>query len=119
MRTDAPRDSVPYEHMVARLKEMRAQSERANELRELNRFQSEIPDITHALDALIKRATTIHETFVKEEEEVRVRWMRAKTEMQKTKDELVGCQRALAPLMTTKREKKGQKGKSLSTRPTC
>ena len=71
--TDAPRDSVPYEHMVARLKEMRAQSERANELRELNRFQSEIPDITHALDALIKRATTIHETFVKEEEEVRVR----------------------------------------------
>lgn len=88
--TDAPRDSIPYEHMVARLKEMRAQSERANELRELNRFQSEIPDVVHALDGLIKRATTIHETFLKEEEEVKVRWMHAKTEMQKTKDELVG-----------------------------
>ena len=103
--TEAKVGSEPYEHMVARLQEMLSQSEKAGELRKLNTFQREIPELHDLLRRKIELASSLQTDFKKEEKSLEGLWVHARDDMRKLKDELKGAPESAANFEETKRRK--------------
>ena len=103
--TEAQVGSEPHKHMVARLKEMLSQSEKASELRNLNTFQREIPELRDLLRRKIELAHSLQADFRKEEKKLESFWVDARDDMRKLKDELKGAPESAVNFETTKKRK--------------
>lgn len=86
----APRGSAAHEHMVNRLNEMRAQSEINSELRGINLFQKEIPEILTLFEEKIKSANRLDFDHEKQMKELTRSWTLALENYRRAKDALVG-----------------------------
>lgn len=86
----APKGSSAHEHMVRRLNEMRAQSDINSELKDINLFQKEIPEILTRLEEKIKGANRLDLDYEKQKKQLDRAWTIALEERRKANDALVG-----------------------------
>jgi DNA sulfur modification protein DndD len=86
----APKGSAAHEHMVHRLNEMRAQSEINSELKGINLFQKEIPEILTLLEEKIKSANRLDLDHERQMKALTRSWTLALEDHRRANDALVG-----------------------------
>ncbi len=88
--TKAPLGSTAHTHMVSRLEEMRAQSGVSNELKRVNLFQKEIPEVIELLQRRIDDAQRQNQRFKDTEKELEQNWVLARDKRRMDEEKVVG-----------------------------
>lgn len=101
----APKGSAAHDHMVKRLNEMRAQSDINSELKDINQFQKEIPEIFTLLEEKIKSANRLDLNYEKQIKQLSRAWTIALEERRRANDAVVGGTSDADGFDTAKRRK--------------
>jgi DNA sulfur modification protein DndD len=102
---DAPLGSAAHNHMVKRLNEMRAQSDIKSELKDINLFQKEIPEILSLLEGKIKNSNRLSLSYEEQMKQLDRDWTLAREERRKANDALIGGPGDAEGFDTAKRRK--------------
>jgi DNA sulfur modification protein DndD len=87
---DAPIGSPAHDHMVKRLNEMRAQSDINSEIKDINLFQKEIPEILSLLEGKVKSANRLDLAYEQQMKQLDRSWTIAREDRRRANDALIG-----------------------------